>query len=197
MIAGLVHTDKGITCLDSGLMDLLTEQECSIAVHYAKSFNGNAQHIHSGSWTRKPKGCSIYDDGKMYFNTHSSGNNNANTRSICKTGNQYSSDYYYPNYLKSIYDCKQNVQRSIIPYILDSMACVPGTCKSRISDTIFKSQSQIEEMCKNNAKCLAYDYTTKFGHGHLCDSPSINFREFYAFFICKKGKIGVLHGNKL
>ena len=87
LFAGLVHTDKGTTCSDIGLQDLSTDQECSDAVNYAKYFNGNAKYVESGSWPGNHKGCSIYGDGEMIFNRHVSGQNNANTRSICKKGN--------------------------------------------------------------------------------------------------------------
>ena len=84
--AELVHTDKGTTCSDKGLLDLFTDQECADALYYAKSFVGAALYLGSGSWSENHKGCYIYQNGDMYFNTHSFGNNNANMRSICKKG---------------------------------------------------------------------------------------------------------------
>ena len=71
--AGIVHTGKGVTCSDSSFMDLSTAEECSNAVNYAKSFNSNANYRNLGSWSNYPKGCFIYDSGRMFFNTHLTG----------------------------------------------------------------------------------------------------------------------------
>ena len=96
LFAALLHTEKGTTCSDSGFQDLSTEKECADAVNYAKSIIGNARYIGSGSWPENHKGCFIYVEmysgnpsgsGHMYFNKHSSGNNNAAMRSICHKGN--------------------------------------------------------------------------------------------------------------
>ena len=87
----LVHTEKGTTCSDNGFQDLSTDQECSDAVNYAKSFNDYARYISSGSWTVHHKGCVIFEDGsdgRMYFNRHSIGTKSRpDTQSICKKGN--------------------------------------------------------------------------------------------------------------
>ena len=95
LFAALVHTEKGTQCSDSGLQDLSTNQECSDAFNYAKSFNGNAQYVGSGYWSRNHKGCFIYDSGLMGFNTHYSGNNRADQRSICRKGNYYASMHHH------------------------------------------------------------------------------------------------------
>ena len=87
LFAAFVYTEKGTTCADNGLQDLSTEQECSEAVTYAKYFNDDAQYAKSGSFKIYPKGCFIWDTGKMYFNLHSSGNNHPEIRSICNKGN--------------------------------------------------------------------------------------------------------------
>ena len=88
LFAALLHTERGTTCSDSGIQDLSTDKECSDAVNYAKSINGDAKYRYSVSVPWQHKGCFIYDpSGNMYFNKHSSGNNNANVRSICHRGN--------------------------------------------------------------------------------------------------------------
>ena len=68
-------------------MDLSTAQECRGAVDYAKHFNGDARFYKDVSWPGRHIGCSIYDDGRVLFNKHPSGNNFEHTRSICKIGN--------------------------------------------------------------------------------------------------------------
>ena len=68
LFAALVHTEKGTTCSASGFQDLSTDQECTAAVNYAKSFNEYARYAASGSWSVHPKGCYIWTDGRMYFN---------------------------------------------------------------------------------------------------------------------------------
>ena len=87
LFAVLVHTEKGTTCSDSGLQDLSTDQECSDAVNYAKSFNVNAEYKYSESSSSYPKGCYILSGGRMYFNRDSTGKNQAGIRSICHKGN--------------------------------------------------------------------------------------------------------------
>ena len=83
----LLHTRRGTTCAFEGLEDLSNDQECSEAVKYARSLNQNASYFKVVSWETYPKGCTIYDDGRMYFNQHPSGMNEGITRSICKKGN--------------------------------------------------------------------------------------------------------------
>ena len=87
LFAALVHTEKGTTCSDNGFQDLSAGQECSDAINYAKSFNCDARYEYSHSWSWIPKACAIYEDGRMYFNSHPSGGNDAKYRSICKKGN--------------------------------------------------------------------------------------------------------------
>ena len=91
--AELVHTDNGVTCSDSGFMDLSTEQDCYGAVSYAKSFDSRAYYSHAASKDWNPKGCIIsQDNGFMYFNTHSTGGRQyaSDYASICRKGNTQS-----------------------------------------------------------------------------------------------------------
>ena len=87
--AEFVHTDNGFTCSASGFVELSTAQECSGAVSYAKLFNSKARYQSEQGWSSEPKGCSILDEGSMYFNTHTTGGNNSHISrtSICKKGN--------------------------------------------------------------------------------------------------------------
>ena len=90
--AEFVHTSDGVTCSDSGLMDLSTEEECSGAVDYAKSFNSDARYMNAVSLIGQQKGCFIFYSGKIYFNTHPSGFyyvGKDTVTSICKKGNTY------------------------------------------------------------------------------------------------------------
>ena len=84
----LFRIDSGVTCYDSGFLDLSTAQECSDSVRYAKSFISKAHYEYDVtlSWGI-PKGCSMHDDGSMYFNTHSTGGRSSSYTSICKKGN--------------------------------------------------------------------------------------------------------------
>ena len=84
--AELVHTDNGVTCSERGFKDLSTAQECSDAVGYAKTFNSKAIYRNEGSWSNNPKGCYIWTDGVMHFNTHSIGERQSSTASICTKG---------------------------------------------------------------------------------------------------------------
>ena len=77
---------KGWSCTDMGLAHLSTAEECSGAVNYAKSFNGNAHYVRSGSFSTKLKGCFIDDSGAMFFNTHSTGRHSEDNN-ICRKGN--------------------------------------------------------------------------------------------------------------
>ena len=86
-LAAFVHTDNGVTCSDSGFIDLSTAQECSAALDYAMSFNSQASFLSENSWIDYPKGCVIFDWGGMYFNTHSTGGRTSRVASICKKGN--------------------------------------------------------------------------------------------------------------
>ena len=85
----LVHTpDKWHTCSDSGLKQLTNEQECLDAVKYAKSFNKHAYYRETEFTSYKPKGCIIYDNGEMYFNSHpTGGDTKGSTNGICRKGN--------------------------------------------------------------------------------------------------------------
>ena len=85
--AGFTHTGNGVTCSDSGFMDLSTAEECSGAVNYAKTFNGNARYVTITDNPTNHKGCFIYDSGSMYFNVHSTGGTCDSCTSICRTGN--------------------------------------------------------------------------------------------------------------
>ena len=78
----------GQTCSDSMMHDLSNSKECSDAVTYAYSFNSNANYKTSGSWDNFYKGCVIYANGNMYFNSHSTGMKSHDTRSICKGGDR-------------------------------------------------------------------------------------------------------------
>ena len=84
--AELFHTDRGVTCSDSALIDLPHEQECFDALKYANSFHSSAKYGRKGSWGGSPKGCFIYDSGLIYFNSHLTGKNLPNARSICGSG---------------------------------------------------------------------------------------------------------------
>ena len=85
--AEFVHTSDGVTCSDSGLLDLSTEEECSDAVDYAKSFNSDARYQSEVYLSTSPKGCIIYHSGSMYFNTYATGDRNNSYSSICRKGN--------------------------------------------------------------------------------------------------------------
>ena len=85
--AEFIHTDDGVTCSDSGFMDLRNAEECSDAVNYAKSFNGNAHYVSAGFSSIDHKGCFMYSSGEMYFNTHPTGGRRSQSYSICRKGN--------------------------------------------------------------------------------------------------------------
>ena len=70
--------------------------------------------------------------------------------------------------------------------ILGSMTCVSGYCKNRISKSIYKSKYEVESLCRNNANCLAYDYSEDFGYGYLCGSTLKE--EYDKYVICSKGR---------
>ena len=89
VFADFVDTDKGVTCSESGFMDLSTAQQCSAALNYAMSFNSGASYQFEDSWSGNPKGCFIFDWGSMYFNTHSTGGRNYYVVSICENGNTW------------------------------------------------------------------------------------------------------------
>ena len=91
-ITDLIYTNRGVTCSESGFLDLSSEQECVDAVKYAKYFNEYAKY--KKSWYRLdyPIGCFIYSDlktpgeyGHMGFN-QAQGERNTNVISICKKG---------------------------------------------------------------------------------------------------------------
>ena len=87
--AEFVHTGNGATCSDTGFMDLSTEEECSgsDAVNYAKSFDGNAHHAGALWDFVHHKGCFMYDNGEMWFNTHVTGGRRSDSTNICRKGN--------------------------------------------------------------------------------------------------------------
>ena len=89
--ADFVHTDNGLTCSDSGFVDLSTAQECSGSIRYATSFNSKANYKFEVSWSHYPKGCFIWLDpysvGSIYFNTHPTGERTQWSASICRKGN--------------------------------------------------------------------------------------------------------------
>ena len=87
VFAEFCHTGYGVTCSDSGLMDLSTAEECSGAVNYAKKFNRLAHYVFAVSWSSAPKGCFIADSGHFWFNKHSTGSRDDLRKSICKKGN--------------------------------------------------------------------------------------------------------------
>ena len=81
------HTANGVTCSDSGFLDLFTAQECAGTVNYAKSFNSKACYKSEICQGGSPKGCFILDSGFMYFNNHSTGRASSSSSSICMKGN--------------------------------------------------------------------------------------------------------------
>ena len=86
--AELVHTENGVTCSDSGFINLVTEQECFDAVRYAKSFNSKIKYLGAKSFSSRPSGCFfILDYGVMYWNTNSRGQGSYSCTSICRGGN--------------------------------------------------------------------------------------------------------------
>ena len=85
--AEFVHTGNNVTCSDSGFRDLSTEEECSGAVNYAKTFNGKAYYAKLTTNSFNHKGCFIYDSGAMFFNMHSTGGRRSEDTSICRKGN--------------------------------------------------------------------------------------------------------------
>ena len=87
VFAEVVHTDNGVTCSERGFKDLSTAQECSDAVGYAKTFNSKALYRNEVSSSDRPKGCYIWTNGYMYFNTHSIGERQSSAASICTKGN--------------------------------------------------------------------------------------------------------------
>ena len=91
---GYHHTNKNLTCSAYAYSDLKNNQECHHAVIYASSFNSFASYKGSGSWKYNPKGCYIYDNGYVYFNSHSTGSRKPNTQSICKKGNSVSNSLF-------------------------------------------------------------------------------------------------------
>ena len=86
LFAEFFHANKGETCTESSLIDLSDNEECSDAVKYALSFNVDALYGGEVSFSEFPKGCSIYDDGIMYFNSHSTGTKANDALNICKKG---------------------------------------------------------------------------------------------------------------
>ena len=86
-LAVFVHTDNGVTCSDSGFMDLSTAQECSGTVSYAKSFNSEATYRGDVHKRSVPKGCYIADWGSIHFNTHNARGSSSLYTSICRKGN--------------------------------------------------------------------------------------------------------------
>ena len=87
IFAEVAHTDNGVTCSERGFKDLSTAQECSDAVSYAKTFNGNANYWNEESSSNYPKGCYIFTSGNMFYNTHSIGEKDSSAASICTKGN--------------------------------------------------------------------------------------------------------------
>ena len=81
------HTDKVLTCSAYSYNDIADDHECRHAVTYARSLNLNAIYKGRGSWEYNPKGCYMYDNGYMYFNSHPTGSCKSITRNICKKGN--------------------------------------------------------------------------------------------------------------
>ena len=86
LIGGLVNTNLGETCLDAGYSDLPDGQTCSDAWAFALYFNSNARYHGNFSDKGYPKGCYIYDNGVMWFNSHTTGSPNSDTQSICTAG---------------------------------------------------------------------------------------------------------------
>ena len=91
--AEFVHTGNGVTCSDSGFVDLSTAEECSSAVNYAKSFNSKANYKYAGSSTASHKGCVILDSGDIYF-VYITGGEKSTATSICRKGNTYFGEHY-------------------------------------------------------------------------------------------------------
>ena len=85
-IGGLVNTNLGETCLDAGYSDLPDGQTCSDAWAFALYFNSNARYHGNFSDKGYPKGCYIYDNGVMWFNSHMTGSSNSDTQTICTAG---------------------------------------------------------------------------------------------------------------
>ena len=85
--AEYVHTDKGVTCSDSGYMELSTPQECLDTVNYAKSFNSKAIFMAREDNLNRHKGCWIHDSGHVWFNAHVTGSRSSFVTSLCKKGN--------------------------------------------------------------------------------------------------------------
>ena len=66
-----------------------TLEKCTAAVDKIKNVVPNAQFGRSDTWSHFPKGCFLYvsdDDFKdqVFFNEHSTGHRNSNTRHICE-----------------------------------------------------------------------------------------------------------------
>ena len=87
VFAEVVHTDNGVTCSERCFKDLSTAQECSDAEGYAKTFNSKAMYRDEVSMSDRPKGCYIWTNGYMYFNTDSMGGRQSSVASICTKGN--------------------------------------------------------------------------------------------------------------
>ena len=85
-IGPFLRTDKGITCSDVGLKDLVDKKACIEAMPYAKSLNPDAAYQGTFSSSMAPKGCYIFDNGMAWFNRHSTGSGRSDTRSICRGG---------------------------------------------------------------------------------------------------------------
>ena len=52
------------------------------------------------------------------------------------------------------------------------------------------SKHEIERLCRNDEKCLAYGYSEHFGHGSLCGSTTTT--EYDRYVICSKGEINLM-----
>ena len=65
--------------------------------------------------------------------------------------------------------------------------CSSGFCMSWIggdlSEPIYKSKADLEKDCLAEPTCKAYDYSSHWGYGHLCDSVE-NYGEWRWYEIC-------------
>ena len=62
-----------------------------------------------------------------------------------------------------------------------SYTCSAGHyCSDRYTDSIRKRFDEIEEDCKSDSRCKAFDYSDDFKYGHLCSTTNTTNLDYYA-----------------
>ena len=92
MVGNLVLTELGEDCQGKGLQPIDSESECTSATQFIKTYYPKYEFIRVESDSRYPKGCyvnvlpdDLLSDG--YFNTHSTGSGESNSRAVCEKKN--------------------------------------------------------------------------------------------------------------